>query len=102
MIYRLEINVKCRSRIDSHKKRIGEDGMEEEVDLAYSIKIFNRYGSLVFEGDQLTSEVIWDGSRDGKEVPDGTYFYVLDVTLRDGIEDAETNTTKKGWIQLIR
>ena len=85
-----------------NKKRIGEDGMEEEVDLAYSIKIFNRYGSLVFEGDQLTSEVIWDGSRDGKEVPDGTYFYVLDVTFRDGIEDAETNTTKKGWIQLIR
>lgn len=85
-----------------NKKRIGENGMEEEVDMAYSIKIFNRYGSLVFEGDQLTNEVIWDGSRDGKEVPDGTYFYVLNVTLQEEVEGIDTTTTKKGWIQLIR
>lgn len=85
-----------------NKKRIGENGLVEEVDMAYSIKIFNRYGSLVFEGDQLTNEVIWDGSRDGKEVPDGTYFYVLNVTLQEEVEGVDATTTKKGWIQLIR
>ena len=85
-----------------NKKRIGEDGSEEVVNITYDIKIFNRYGSLVFEGNQMTNEVIWDGSRDGKEVPDGTYFYVLNVTLQEEIEGVETNSTKKGWIQLIR
>ena len=85
-----------------NKKRIDENGLEEEVEMAYSIKIFNRYGSLVFEGNQMTDEVIWDGSRDGEEVPDGTYFYVLDVTLQEEVEGVATNSTKKGWIQLIR
>lgn len=79
-----------------------EDGNEEKVDIAYSIKIFNRYGSVVFEGDQLSDEVIWDGMRDGKDVPDGTYFYVLNVTLQEEVEGVATNSTKKGWIQLIR
>jgi hypothetical protein len=57
---------------------------------------------VVFEGDQLSDEVIWDGMRDGKDVPDGTYFYVLNVTLQEEVEGVATNSTKKGWIQLIR
>jgi len=87
-----------------NKKRRNEDGTfnSDLVDLTYDIKIFNRYGSLVFEGNQMTDEVIWDGSRDGQEVPDGTYFYVLDVTLQEEVEGVAMSTTKKGWIQLIR
>ena len=72
------------------------------VDLIYDIKIFNRYGSLVFEGDQLSDENIWDGTRNGKNVPEGTYFYVLNVMLQEEVEGVDTNSTKKGWIQLIR
>ncbi|HET8737459.1 MAG TPA: gliding motility-associated C-terminal domain-containing protein, partial [Pricia sp.] len=81
---------------------INEEGTEQQVALEYSIKIFNRYGSLMFEGDQLTEEVIWDGTRNGKNVPDGTYFYVLNVTLLEEVEGMDTNPTQKGWIQLIR
>ena len=73
-----------------------------QIEMEYDIKIFNRYGSLVFEGEQLSDEVIWDGTRNGKEVPEGTYFYVLKVTLLEEIEGVDTNSTKKGWIQLIR
>ncbi|MGB7395145.1 MAG: gliding motility-associated C-terminal domain-containing protein [Pricia sp.] len=85
-----------------NKVLTNEDGTEEEIDIAYSIKIFNRYGSLIFEGDQLSDEVIWDGTRDGKDVPDGTYFYVLDLTLQEEVEGVDMSSTKKGWIQLIR
>ena len=86
-----------------NKRRTNDDGtLGDEVDIQYSIKVFNRYGSLVFEGDQLTDEVIWDGTRKGKEVPDGTYFYVLDLTVNEEIEGIDTNSIKKGWIQLIR
>ncbi|MBT2162475.1 T9SS type B sorting domain-containing protein [Zobellia barbeyronii] len=72
------------------------------VDLVYDIKIFNRYGKLIVEGDQMTDEVIWDGMWEGKESPDGTYFYILNVMLQEEVEGFDTNTTKKGWIQLIR
>ncbi len=86
-----------------NKKRTNDDGsLGDEVDIEYSIKIFNRYGSLVFEGEQLSDEVIWDGTRKGTEVPDGTYFYVLDLIVNEEIEGIDTNSIKKGWIQLIR
>ena len=86
-----------------NKRRTNDDEtLGDEVDIQYSIKIFNRYGSLVFEGEQLTDEVIWDGTRKGKEVPDGTYFYVLDLTVNEEIEGIDANSIKKGWIQLIR
>ena len=79
-----------------------EDGsLGTVVDLVYDIKIFNRYGNLVFEGEQLSDEVIWDGTRDGKDVPDGTYFYVLNVGLPNQ-EDIEIEPVQKGWIQVIR
>ncbi len=81
---------------------IDENGSEVQIEMEYDIKIFNRYGSLVFEGDNLSDEVIWNGTRDGKNVPEGTYFYVLNVTLLEEVEGVDTNSTEKGWIQLIR
>ncbi|NND16821.1 MAG: DUF11 domain-containing protein [Eudoraea sp.] len=59
-----------------------------------SIEIFNRYGNLVFEAQNMTPDSTWDGTRKNKAVPDGTYFYILD--LGDGSE------IQKGWIQIIR
>ncbi|CAM3529937.1 gliding motility-associated C-terminal domain-containing protein [Zobellia roscoffensis] len=84
--------------------KINKEHESGTIDLVYDIKIFNRYGKVVFEGDQMTDEVIWDGTWEGKQAPDGTYFYVLNVNLQEGetVEGFETNTTKKGWIQLIR
>ena len=85
-----------------NKVFIDENGGEQEIDILYDIKIFNRYGSLVFEGNEMSDEIIWDGNREGNEVPDGTYFYVLNVALQEEVEGVDMNTTKKGWIQLIR
>lgn len=68
-----------------------------DVSILYSIRIFDRYGSLVFEAQNASSEDIWDGTWDGKESPKGTYFYVMKYRINNG-EDV----TDKGWIQLIR
>ena len=59
-----------------------------------SISIFNRYGRLVYEANNMSDDRVWDGTRKSEPVPDGTYFYILD--LGDGFE------VRKGWIQLIR
>lgn len=44
----------------------------------YNIRIYNRYGQLVFESDD--PNVGWDGSRknnNGAKLPSGYYFYVI-------------------------
>ncbi|MDB4293293.1 gliding motility-associated C-terminal domain-containing protein, partial [Maribacter sp.] len=78
-----------------------ELGFDELVGINYSIDIYNRYGTLVYEASGLTDSKAWDGTWKGKQVPDGTYFYGLNVTII--IEgEPETQKTSKGWIQLIR
>ncbi len=58
-----------------------------------NLQIFDRYGNSVFEMTGYDSS--WDGTRGSGDVPDGTYFYVLDLQ-GDGTEIV------KGWIQIIR
>lgn len=68
-----------------------------DVNLLYSIIIFDRYGSQIFEVQNASSGNVWDGTYEGKEAPKGTYFYVLKYQIDNGEE-----ATDKGWIQLIR
>jgi gliding motility-associated-like protein/uncharacterized repeat protein (TIGR01451 family) len=75
--------------------------------IQYTISIVDRYGNTVFEdgatidnGLQKVADV-WDGTYKGKEVPKGTYFYVLSYTLMDAQGPMESQIDK-GWIQLIR
>ena len=62
-----------------------------------SIEIYNRLGSLVFSATNYKND--WNGTSNvggtvgGKQVPDGTYYYVLD--LGNGV-------IKKGWLYIIR
>ncbi len=52
----------------------------------YNLKIFNRWGALVYEG--TNADAFWDGSVDGviSTDPSGaTYFYILE--LNDGVHD---------------
>ena len=74
-----------------------ETGTKVEVDLQYKIKIYDRYGNLVFETEKVNDADVWDGTYKGKEVPKGTYFYIMNYSVNNGPE-----TLDKGWIQLIR
>jgi gliding motility-associated-like protein len=68
------------------------DGLNDYFDLeAYNVKqlqIFNRYGTNVYAKANYQNE--WYGQSDnGNELPDGTYYYVIDF--------ADSNS-KTGWI----
>ncbi|SEL50964.1 gliding motility-associated C-terminal domain-containing protein [Maribacter orientalis] len=69
----------------------------------YKIVIYDRYGNLVFEGANLVSSEtqttvdVWDGTYKGKEVPKGTYFYIMNYSINN-----QPAIIDKGWIQLIR
>ena len=48
-------------------------GIEKYQD--HTLQIFNRWGALVFESSAYSND--WNGSWAGAQLPDGTYFYVL-------------------------
>ena len=59
-----------------------------------SIEIFDRYGTLVFQS--LDKNYIWDGTTNGKALPTGNYWYIL-----NWIEpDTKLPVSYKGWILL--
>jgi len=41
-----------------------------------TVQIYNRYGQLVFESKGYSKP--WDGTYKGKDVPAGTYYYIID------------------------
>ena len=60
-----------------------------------SLMIYNRWGQLLFE-TSLPKEV-WDGrTSSGENVPEGSYFYILNYS------DNNQTFTKKGTITLLR
>jgi gliding motility-associated-like protein len=60
-----------------------------------SIKIYNRWGQLIYTADNLDFE--WDGTYKGYKVQDGTYVWKISYTTRSGREETIT-----GHINLIR
>jgi gliding motility-associated-like protein len=55
------------------------------------LTIFNRYGNQVYTKEGYRND--WDGTWNGRNLPDGTYFYLF--------EDGKGNT-KAGYIQIQR
>jgi len=75
---------------DGHNDEFKLD-LPEAISACTNIEIFNRWGMKMFESKG--QNIGWDGrTTAGEEVPDGTYFYIVDVK---GI-------VKKGSITLMR
>lgn len=75
---------------------VNNDGFNDVFDLTgFDVKkltIFNRYGMEVYSKANYVNE--WGGKSDkGDELPDGTYFYVIDKNVGDSIT---------GWIYINR
>jgi gliding motility-associated-like protein len=60
-----------------------------------NIRIFNRWGEQVFQSDKL--DFSWDGTINGRPLPDDVYFYVLNYFLKD-----EYFETAQGRISITR
>lgn len=67
-----------------------------------SLKIFNRWGNLVYETQSPTID--WGGtdSHTGKEVPEGVYYYTCDVFEQTSTGAILLNRQLNGYIHLIR
>lgn len=73
------------------------DGLNDAFDLSgfngvTKVKIFNRYGTVVFEQDNYVNE--WKGQdKKGNLLPSATYYYLVNL---------ESNEIKSGWVYLMR
>lgn len=59
-----------------------------------SVKIFNRWGEIVWKGDNYDNEnVVWAGDNEGgSKMADATYFYIAEIN----------GSVYKGWVELTR
>jgi gliding motility-associated-like protein len=58
-------------------------------------QVFNRYGAKVFESNDYKNN--WDGTYNGKALPDGTYYFVITYKLITGSEEH-----MKGNVTILR
>lgn len=65
-------------------------------------KVFDRQGNLVFEATSLSElQQGWDGKKGGKEMPNGTYFWILNGS--DGNDHPILIDNKSsGYVQLLK
>lgn len=56
------------------------------------VNVYNRYGQKVYEAEAYNN--LWDGTYNGTPLPDGTYYYVVELT--------ESETVFKGAVNIIR
>jgi gliding motility-associated-like protein len=59
------------------------DGVHDRWEIQYLdsypgsiVEVFNRYGQKVFESRGYAKP--WDGTLNGKDLPIGTYYYIID------------------------
>lgn len=60
------------------------------------VKIYNRWGSLVWESNSYPSP--WDGTNfhNNQVLPDGTYFYIIELN------SPIFKNPYQGWVQIIK
>lgn len=59
-----------------------------------TLSIYNRWGNLVYQREHYAND--WHGTWNGKNLPDGTYFYVLEIEI-----DGEQRIFR-GYLELHR
>lgn len=63
----------------------------ESMALGCDVQIYDRYGVMVFSASNYANE--WDGTKQGEELPEGTYYYAISC---GGVE------SEQGAITLLR
>jgi gliding motility-associated-like protein len=63
-----------------------------------TVEIYNRQGQLVYSAENYNNgSVVWDGTSGGAELPEGTYFYIINYTNSEGEKLQE-----KGYVSIVR
>ena len=69
-----------------------------DCQLTYSIQVFNEWGSVIFATNDIFEG--WDGTLDGKEVPNGKYSYI--IFYSGSLNGVSFEETLRGTLRLLR
>jgi len=62
------------------------------------VEVFNRWGQRVFVSIGYDNSNGWDGTRNGNQLPEGTYYYVIQLNRSDLlVENVQT-----GFVAIVR
>lgn len=73
-------------------------GIEECYPGERELRIYNRWGNELYSKVGFSSMDSWDGTWEGEDVPDGTYFYMIIATGSDELEDID----EAGYLEVFR
>jgi gliding motility-associated-like protein len=66
------------------------------------VNVFSRNGALVYSAKGYNnSEVVWDGRRNGENVPIGTYYYIVKLVPKSSLLNTPVRTIT-GWVMIMR
>ncbi len=69
----------------------------------FNIKIFDRWGRLVFESSSPLPQDAWDGTYEGQELAKGVYIYNVTAKLESANFTSEPDhISRQGTVVLIR
>ena len=72
--------------------------IQREKVIKDTCQIFDRWGVKMYDMTSDKGQISWDGKNlGGKEVPAGTYFYLLKATGKDGV-----SFEKQGTVSLYK
>lgn len=71
-----------------------------DISLEFHMMIFNRYGEMVFESDNIIDT--WDGNYNGYPCPVEAYIWILDARTLEGNEFFRGAVKSSGTVALIR
>ncbi len=71
--------------------------------LEFNMKIFDRWGRLIYETNSMEKEQSWNGMADGKEVLQGVYMWAAYAKVKtlQGTQEVE-DFKKQGTVVVIR
>lgn len=70
--------------------------------VSFNMKIFDRWGRMIFDADDYREPYWWDGNFDGNRMKEGTYTYhiIAEFELPDRSDRVEIR--RQGFFTLIR
>ncbi len=68
--------------------------------VTYQLRVFDRYGRLVFESSDPRDR--WDGNYNGRAMKEGTYLWQLNATYVDPDGTNQVRLSEQGSVVLIR
>lgn len=87
---------------DSKNDFWGAEANPDCTPVKYNMRVYDRWGRLVYHTESPSSEYFWDGKVDGTELRAGVYMWQMDAVYTIPAGNNNVEIQRKGTVVLIR